>query len=429
MSRSRPRPTSAVATRRGFSLAELLLAVFILAIGLISIGALFPAAIYQQRLSTDDLIGPVVAEDAFATLEAKLRPEMFGTPEGMVNFFGVGSLPAGVQPNGGFPPGVASVGDWVIQPGDFEWRRPAFFLNDGGSVVPIGTSSTVTVPRGSIAIFRNASLNTWGPNVTASEIPWNPDVVGVNPDGDPQVPFGTPAMLLAWGNSPQPIIFRPEERAYPQVSAGAIGLPSGTAARSTYRWEVMFRRFQGRLLAAVFVFRIGRPGGEAAEFQPAANAPPLDPGLPPFPVRVQAPVPFDLVPPSFELSTFAPWFPGGPDMDLTTTKDNAKVEGTESGSPFDATDPRYGWQATGQWLLDQNNTVHRVLRGRSAGSDDWVLLSRPVAQTVNSWSFIYRKPAGTDPEDIPVLGAWFLPQRDANGNSITPIYVAVKELF
>ena len=46
--------------RRGFSLIEVLLAVFILGIGIISIGAIFPAGIVQQRQSLDDALGPVV---------------------------------------------------------------------------------------------------------------------------------------------------------------------------------------------------------------------------------------------------------------------------------------------------------------------------------------------------------------------------------
>jgi Tfp pilus assembly protein PilV len=50
--------------RRAFSLIELLLAVFILAIEIISVSALFPAGIAQQQQTTDDQLGPVVAEQA-----------------------------------------------------------------------------------------------------------------------------------------------------------------------------------------------------------------------------------------------------------------------------------------------------------------------------------------------------------------------------
>lgn len=412
--------------RRAFSLAEVLLAIMILAIGLIAVGSLFPAAIFQQRLSTDETVGPLVAESALNTLRNKLRPEMFGTMEDMYAFFGAQNLPVGLEPSGGFPArfavdyfqqGNLAVGDWVIQPGDWEWRRPAFFLNDPESIIPVGSNVTSAIPRGSIAIFRNSNVS-WGPNVTASEVPWNVNAVGVNPGGDPFLPFANPPILASWGNQPQPVIFRPEERAFP---------PSAAGDRPLYRWEVMFRRYQGRILAAIFVFRVGQGGGEVGRYIPPTNTAPLDPARPPIPARVQAPVPMSLVPSSFELAAFAPWLPGGPDSNPSTLADNNRVPGTQSGSPFDAADPRYGWQATGQWLLDQNNVIHRVQRGRRLGTDDWVTLTRPVPLLADVVSNIRR--INTPLEGPSVLGVWFLPPVDGAGNNITPIYVTVKELF
>ena len=64
--------SASIRTRRGFSLIEVLLAIFILGIGIISIGAIFPAGIVQQRQSLDDALGPVVADNALASLRAKL---------------------------------------------------------------------------------------------------------------------------------------------------------------------------------------------------------------------------------------------------------------------------------------------------------------------------------------------------------------------
>ncbi|MGA1708204.1 MAG: type IV pilus modification PilV family protein, partial [Phycisphaerales bacterium] len=72
--------------RRGFSLIEVLLAVFILGIGIISIGAIFPAGIVQQRQSLDDALGPIVADNALATLRAKLSQTDFGFAEDFESF-------------------------------------------------------------------------------------------------------------------------------------------------------------------------------------------------------------------------------------------------------------------------------------------------------------------------------------------------------
>ena len=66
---------------RGFSLIELLLAIFILGVGVISVAAVFPAGIIQQRRAQDDVLGPVVAEAALATLRSKLSQDDFGTFE------------------------------------------------------------------------------------------------------------------------------------------------------------------------------------------------------------------------------------------------------------------------------------------------------------------------------------------------------------
>ena len=55
-------------THRGFSLIELLLAIFILGIGIISIATLFPAGIAQQLKTPDDVIGPIVSRTALTLI-------------------------------------------------------------------------------------------------------------------------------------------------------------------------------------------------------------------------------------------------------------------------------------------------------------------------------------------------------------------------
>jgi hypothetical protein len=106
-------------TRRGFSLAEVMLAVIILGIGIISIAALFPAGIAQQRQSGDDIMGPIVADSALSLIRRKVRAEDFG---------------------------YAATSPTIS--GDWGWSRPGFHL------APT-TINGITIPIGSINIFRD----------------------------------------------------------------------------------------------------------------------------------------------------------------------------------------------------------------------------------------------------------------------------------
>ena len=98
--------------RRAFSLIELLLSVFILAIGIISVSALFPAGIAQQQQTTDDQLGPVVAEQALGLLRSRVRPEDFGSFEEFGILIGLS--------------GATVTGSYAYRPapGDWSWIRP-----------------------------------------------------------------------------------------------------------------------------------------------------------------------------------------------------------------------------------------------------------------------------------------------------------------
>ncbi|MDP7070443.1 MAG: prepilin-type N-terminal cleavage/methylation domain-containing protein, partial [Phycisphaerales bacterium] len=65
--------------KRGFSLIELLMAIFILGIGLISIAALFPAGVMLQQRAEDELNGPLVAAHALELLRSRLSSDDFGS--------------------------------------------------------------------------------------------------------------------------------------------------------------------------------------------------------------------------------------------------------------------------------------------------------------------------------------------------------------
>jgi prepilin-type N-terminal cleavage/methylation domain-containing protein len=114
--------TQAPAERRGFSLVEMLLAIFILGIGVISIASLFPAGIALQRQATDDVVGPIVAKNALATIRSKLSQSDFGSFQDFALQPSYNGAIAGTfQTRGGLIiPQVA--GDWC-------WMRPGFLLD------------------------------------------------------------------------------------------------------------------------------------------------------------------------------------------------------------------------------------------------------------------------------------------------------------
>jgi prepilin-type N-terminal cleavage/methylation domain-containing protein len=124
------KPVPAPRAARGFSLVEMLLAVFILGIGVISIAALFPAGIALQRQATDDTLGPIIAKNAFATIRSKLSQDDFGgfNDFGLAPVYQSGVGPAGtIRPVGGAD--IPQLG------GDWGWMRPAFYTNNNSAAV------------------------------------------------------------------------------------------------------------------------------------------------------------------------------------------------------------------------------------------------------------------------------------------------------
>lgn len=356
---------------RGFSLIEVLMAIFILSIGMISIAALFPAGMVQQRQSTDEIIGPLVANNALSIIRRKVLPEDFGTYEQF----------------GGASPRPTIEGDWP-------WSRPGFYLNPAPVQLPTGSY----VHKGDISIFGNVDSNGYAG--TDTEIPWNADKYGTASGPDPE------------------LIIKQVERYYPQSS---FSTTTGVPARPQYVWDCAFRRFQGKVLVAIFVYRVSRPGGGAALYSVSQNL--SDPSLAPLPIWLQL---GDYGTPDGAWDTWG----------LTTNflGDDSFVAGTSPCSDYDPiSDQGQAWQYTRQWILDQNNEIHRVLSAdcNTDTNQVEVELVRPVslqpAMGVSA-SVYYSLPPDFDGHTNIVSDIWYIPLSDSEGLTLTPVYLTVKEL-
>ncbi|MCA9284558.1 MAG: prepilin-type N-terminal cleavage/methylation domain-containing protein [Phycisphaerales bacterium] len=388
--------------RRAFSLAEVLLAIFILAIGVIAVGAVFPAAIFQQRLSTDDTVGPFVADQAFALLSSRLDSGDFGSVEAF-----------------GLP--FDSVRLESRLAGDWNWIRPSVLLTDDPAT-PIDEA-------GAIDVFSYHRTLLWGggstPVTSADEFP-----NGYLDDNNPM--FGVPFNpfrydFVANNLLPEPrVLVTRRERLYPMTLSADL---SG----AQYAWDCAFRRFQGRILVAVFVYRINRTGASTLPYSsPAAFS---QPGVP-YTVSLVADDQSGASPPTY--SAGGAWSTRGVDG-IANNADDALVQGLGNGVPFSVNDPAQAWQEPRQWLLDQNNNIHRVLgRTQSLVGPFLVRLASAPPQMPDIPPFFMPVPAGTPAADVGSIAVvqriWYVPREvDLNGDgaadyTLTPVYAAVREL-
>lgn len=369
MSIRTPSSRSSRHPRRGFTLVEVLMAIIILGIGMISIAAIFPAGIAQQRQSSDDVMGSIVAENALSLIRTKVDASQFGTYE---------------------PLDPSYVSSTIT--GDWPWRRPAFYRTNHGVTV---NGNSFTIAQGSIAIFNPTGGYAPGGGYPTDNIPWNTALYGTTPP-------------------PVPTIITQRERFYPTATTFA----SNDVVRPQYAWECMFRRFGGRIFVAIFVYRVNT-GGQGGY---TVAVPPGD--VPPLPVSI------DLVntPGGYSWAN-QPWFAAGDTTNPTwNNKDDGRIPGTFPGDAYDPLSASEGWQIDGQWILDQNNNIHRVLNGRRIATDGPVELARPVPPLPALPVFEGAIPSGGGPAQNAVKYFWYIPPVDANGVELTPVYVTVREL-
>ncbi|MCA9289770.1 MAG: prepilin-type N-terminal cleavage/methylation domain-containing protein [Phycisphaerales bacterium] len=353
-------------TRPGFSLAEVLIALFILGIGLISIAAIFPAGIIQQRRASDELMGPVVAANAMSILRQKFTAADFGTFEEF-NF---------AQPQ--------------LVRGDWTWGRPGVITQD----VVIDQQF---VPAGSVDLFWRGS----DPNMLR-EIPHNSFRYG------------------AWENINRPHIFvTQQERYYPMLDRPLVDNPVFPSDyRPEYVWDFMVRRHEGRILVAIFVYRASLPGGETVQYV-AGEA------LPRFTVFEDAADQWDA--PYIGHSDYSPDFTEVPGLDPSGSGINRIVAGdpwfdwqADGQILLDQFDFIHQVARGRRSANDDGVALVKPVRpAPKRPGYNWTPFVQNGFINPNVETVYYENVVNT---------IWHLPITDVNGIELRPVYVSVEEL-
>lgn len=345
--------------RRAFSLIELLLSIFILGLGMISIAALFPAGIVLQQRAEDELNGPLVAQHAMGVLRSRLSPDDFGSWWDSIRLRadlldaqnpGEGQALLTETRSALASGSAGELAAWMRM-SDWPWLRPSVVINDtlgGGDL------------QGAIDVFNatgwSSPGSTVGEHTSDATHNWR-RFLSFDPEDENQtqlgIPFDPQSNIVEGSVRPPRVFITAAERSWPPAD--------GSGRRPTYFWDCAFRKVGDRVQVAVFVYRA----------KPAAMAsPPYRPGMTVLDSGAgQAPA----IPWRQELqltSGMVQWQPG---------------EGTAADPlPIYITAPDINahdraWMQSGQWIMDQLGTVHRVASGRDRDNSlNNVVLTAPV---------------------------------------------------
>ncbi len=484
--------------RRGFSLVELILAIFVLGIGMISIAALFPAGIVQQQFAEDEVFGPIVAKHAMSVVRSRLGQDDFGTFEEFtpVNATSIARDPVPLTRT------TARTGPATVS-GDWTWKRPGLCVNDNSATaavdeagmydvfslllmaqsagrplasgiaaagygkqlsdVPDGIGYATSASDKLMGIPFNRAKYDLARDVRTMNYAWT---FGSRPSGSPN--FSPPKVNDAANTNNGPrepgVFITQRERYWPQPLDGV-----GKVLPPRYVWDCMFRRLNGRIQVAVFVYRISKlnmqpnAAGTPYTARPVdANADPEFSGqiasFPPIPTwvssRAQSPLNLRR---NAGVGQGNPWGAGGLDAKSLFTIDSSRygpgmddsgVPGTGPASTVDDSS-KLGlgyadqWQTNNQWLVDFYGNVHRVVGGRATTADGPVFLAKPVplqpfseslfdadnstiGPTVPGGILATPNSGGDAPNGIQDL--WFVPRWDSAGNEFIPVYAVVEDL-
>jgi hypothetical protein len=351
-------------------------------------------------------------------------------------------------------------GSYVFRgvPGDWSWMRPGVIRQDQIGTVGVNL-------RGALDLFSALAQQDGGPDREFCELPQGvaSSVQGVSL-------FGIPYQFTKSLRAP-PVIITQRERWWPTIpepaATASAATDQGLLARNppTYAWECMFRRHGGTIQVGIFVFRYVASGGVRRPFYaaPAVSGQPAFPvrltggygNLPGFPYRrvvaasgtgltsatattgsqLGLQVPLGWQQPSVDSGQGRTPFTTG-----TLQQGPASVAGGPGQGlnvddfPTDGSPPIHQqWQLAGQWLIDNNGNVHRVLRGRRSRLDQiQVWLQAPIPRVEPSATFDDYElvpTAGSDPVPFGVRTFHYVPTIvDEDGGQLIPIYATVRNL-